>query len=488
VSDRKLTVRHQSAILCTLLLAVAATVTAAAAPAVPSPEEVAAQLRDAAMAGHDVAFSWVSELTSRFGPRPAGSTNERQAAEWAAARLKLLGFENVHIETFPLTAWVRGPEHAELIAPSAQPLVVAALGESPPTPAAGLEGDVVIFPTFEALKAAAPGSLAGKIALVSYRMVRMQDGAGYGPAFPIRADGPAEAAHRGAIAFLMRSVGTDNHRIAHTGTTRYVDGRVPLPCFALSNPDADQIERIAALGQVARVKLFSGASYVQDAHSQNVVADVRGRDKSPGVVLIGGHLDSWDQGTGAIDDGTGTAIMVAAAKLIRDLPHKPRRTVRVVLFGSEEVAQPVAPFFAFGGHSYRDNHKAELPNHVIAGESDFGADRVYSVALPAAVADSDFSRAVARVLAPIGVLMSKEPAQPETDTGPSVEAGVPAFDLNQDGTRYFDIHHTPDDTLDKIDRQQLDQNVAAWAALVWLAADSDVDFRAHAAAAAAQMK
>jgi len=467
------------------MLAAGAALTAAAATATPSAEEVAAQLRDAAMAGHDIAFSWVSELTSRFGPRPAGSANERQAAEWAAARLKALGFENVHIETFPITAWVRGSEHAELVAPSVQPLVVAALGESPPTPAAGLEGDVVIFPTFEALKAAAPGSLAGKIAMVSYRMVRMQDGAGYGPAFPIRADGPAEAARRGASAYLMRSVGTDNHRIAHTGTTRYVDGKVPLPSFALSNPDADQLERLAALGLAVRVKLFSGASYVPDAHSQNVVADIRGRDKTPGVVLIGGHLDSWDQGTGAIDDGTGTAIMVAAAKLIRDLPHKPRRTVRVVLFGSEEVAQPVAPYGAFGGHSYADNHKAELPTHVIAGESDFGADRVYRVALPAAVANSDFAHAVARVLTPIGVLMAREPAEGETDIGPSVEAGVPAFDLRQDGTRYFDIHHTPDDTLDKIDRQQLDQNVAAWAALVWLAADSEVDFRSHAAASPA---
>ena len=474
--------RQKSAIASVLMLAAAAAVTAAA-PAVPSAEEVAAQLRDAALAGHDVAFSWVSELTSRFGPRPAGSANEHNAAEWAAARLKALGFENVHIETFPITAWVRGPEHAEIVAPSVQPLVVAALGESPPTPAAGLEGDVVIFPSFEALKAAAPGSLTGKIAMVAYRMVRMQDGAGYGPGFAARADGPAEAARRGAIAYLMRSLGTDNHRIAHTGTTRYVDGRVPVPCFALSNPDADQIERIAALGETVRVKLFSGASYVTGAQSQDVVADVRGRDKSPGVVLIGGHLDSWDQGTGAIDDGTGTAIMVAAAKLIRDLPHKPRRTVRVVLFGSEEVAQPVAPFGAFGGHAYADNHKAELPTHVIAGESDFGADRVYSVALPAAVANSDFSRAVARVLAPIGVLMAREPAQGETDIGPSVEAGVPAFDMRQDGTRYFDIHHTPDDTLDKIDRQQLDQNVAAWAALVWLAADSDVDFRSHAPAA-----
>jgi carboxypeptidase Q len=282
----------------------------------------------------------------------------------------------------------------------------------------------------------------------------------------------------------VRSVGTDSHRLAHAGTTRYVDGRVPVPAFALSNPDADQLERLAALGQAVRVRLFSSASYVPTARSQNVIADVRGGERPQEVVLLGAHLDSWDQGTGAIDDGTGTAIITAAAKLIRDLPARPRRTVRVVLFGSEEVAQPGSPDSAYGGHSYADNHRAELANHVLAGESDLGADRVYRVALPQAVSGSEFERMALRVLTPIGVLLAPRPPQEAgTDVGPSVEAGVPAFLLSQDATRYFDIHHTPDDTLDKVDRSQLDQNVAAWAALVWLAADSDVDFRTHAAAA-----
>jgi len=452
----------------------------------PSPEVVAAQLRDAAIAGHDIAYSWVSDLTTHIGPRPAGSASEHQAADWAAARLKALGFENVHIESFPMTAWVRGTESAQLIAPSQQPLVIAALGGSPPTPAAGLEGDVVIFPTLRDLKAAAPGSLNGKIAMVAQRMVRTQEGAGYSAAVPGRTDGPNEAAQRGAIAYLLRSVGTDNHRQAHTGTARYVDGRVAVPAFALSAPDADQIERIAALGQTVRVRLFSGASYVRDAHSQNVIAEVRGRDRPQEVVLLGAHLDSWDQGTGAIDDGAGTAIVTAAAKLIRDLPHRPRRTVRVVLFGSEEVAQPTPPGHGFGGHSYADNHRAELPNHVLAGESDLGTDRVYSFALPSRVAESEFAKTLLRILTPIGVLASDRPPEDVgADVTPTVEAGVPGFGLNQDATTYFDIHHTPDDTLDKVDRVQLDQNVAAWAALVWLAADSDIDFRPRPAAGSA---
>jgi carboxypeptidase Q len=465
----------RAAVLCVCVAS------ARAAP-VPAPETVAAQLRDAAMAGHDVAYSWVSELSTRFGPRPAGSSSEQQAAAWAVTRLKALGFENVHLETFPITAWVRGTESAQLTAPSSQPLVIAALGESPPTPAAGLDGEVAIFPTLEDLKAAAPASLTGKIAMVAQRMVRAQDGAGYVAAVEARIDGPHEAAQRGAIAFLLRSVGTDDHRLAHTGTARYFDGRVPIPSFALSNPDADQIERIAALGQSVRVHLFSGASYVPNSQSQNVIAEVRGRERPEEVVLLGAHLDSWDQGTGAIDDGAGTAIITAAAKLIRDLPHRPRRTVRVVLFGSEEVAQPVAPGSAFGGHSYATRHKAELASHVLAGESDLGTERVYRLALPQAVIDGPFAKMARRVLTPIGVVLAAQPPPDVgTDVEPSVQAGVPGFVLAQDAMHYFDIHHTPDDTLDKVDRAQLDQNVAAWAALVWLAADSDVDFRSQGA-------
>jgi acetylornithine deacetylase/succinyl-diaminopimelate desuccinylase-like protein len=472
---RALSLRASSVVAALALGALAANSIAAPPPA---PESVATRLRDTAMSGHNIAWDWVSELTTRFGPRPAGSVNEQQAAEWAAARMRALGFENVHIESFPITAWVRGSESGQIIAPSAQPLTLAALGESPPTPAAGLEGDVVVFPTLADLKAAAPGSLTGKIAMVTQRTVRAQDGAGYGAAVGARLDGPHEAAARGAVAFLLRSIGTDSHRLAHTGTTRYVDGRVPVPAFALSAPDADQIERIAALGQTVRVRLFSSATYVPGAHSQNVVADVRGREKPQEVVLLGAHLDSWDQGTGAIDDGAGTAIITAAAKLIHDLPQRPRRTVRVVLFGSEEVGQPVPPGSAFGGHAYANNHRAELANHVLAGESDFGADRVYVLELPKAVADGEFARQTGRVLTPIGVLLSERSGgDVGTDVGPTVEAGVPGFALGQDGMRYFDIHHTPDDTLDKIDRPQLDQNVAAWAALAWLAADSDVDFR-----------
>jgi Zn-dependent M28 family amino/carboxypeptidase len=482
--------------LRTLLLAgfaaVVLAVPAAAAPkkkAAPPPplplEATAALLRDRAMAGASPALDFVRDMTTEIGPRPAGSPAEEAAAHWSAARLKALGFENVKVESFPVVGWVRGPERAEIVTASGlrQPLGAVALGESPPTPAEGIEAEIVVFDSLEALQAAPDGSLAGKIAVVNRKMVRMQDGSGYGPISRIRGAGPAEAAKKGAVAFMLRSAGTDNDRMAHTGTTRFVDGKVPVPAFALSIPDADQLARLAARGPV-KVSLFSGASYVQ-SRTFNVIGEIRGREKPEEVVLIGGHLDSWDLGTGAVDDASGLAITMGAAKLIGDLPRKPRRTVRVVFFGAEEVAQPSGSG-ATGGTGYVANRKDEMGLHVVAGESDFGADRIYSLNLPRGSVGTDFARIVDRVMAPIGVLVTAEPAlHGGTDIGPTVAAGSPVFELNQDGTRYFDLHHTANDTFDKIDPAQLNQNVAAWAALVWLIADSDIDFRKLAGAAAA---
>jgi hypothetical protein len=456
------------------------------AAAQPLPlEATAAALRDRAMRGDNAALDFTRELTTRFGPRPAGSPNEQAAAAWAAERLKALGFENVQVQDFPVTGWRRGEERAELITAQGvhQPMVAVALGHSPATPPEGIEAEVVMFDSLEALAAVPDGSLNGKIALVDRRMVRMQDGSGYGPVSRIRALGPSVAAKKGASAFLLRQAGTDSHRMGHTGTTRYVDGKVQIPCFAVTIPDADQIERLQALGGPVRVKLFSSASYVTGTHSQNVIAEVRGREKPDEVVLLGAHLDSWDQGTGAIDDGTGDAIIMAAAKLIKELPQRPRRTIRIVFYGSEEPSQPNPPGGAFGGNAYLQAHKDQVGLHVAAGESDFGADRIYAVNLPKGAQGSDFAKAVERVLAPAKVLVTGNAAgEGGTDIGPTVEAGAPVFELNQDGSRYFDLHHTPDDTFDKIDPEQLSQNVAVWAAFVWLVADSDVDFRAMAAA------
>ena len=461
-----------------LLAASAMALTLAAAPAMAQDAATiqrAATIRDAAME-RNIALDYVTQLTTRFGPRPAGSKAEQDASAWAADYMRAQGFQNVRIEQFPLVGWERGEESASIVGDRPQRLVVAALGHSPGTNGV-IEAEVVRFETLEDLNAAPAGSLAGKIAYVDAgQMVPMQDGAGYGPLTRIRGAGPGAAAAKGAAAFIMRSVGSDEHRMPHTGTTRYVDGRVPIPGFALSAPDADQVSRLIGMGETVRLRLSSTA-HTYETVSQNVIGDIVGRSRPDEVIVLGSHMDSWDLGTGAIDDGAGGAITLAAAKAIAGSGRRPARTIRVVLYGSEEVAQPTDT--GNGGGAYLRGIGAAVEKHVIAGESDFGADRVYALGLPPGAQNSDFARAASRVLYPIGVLASPQPElHGGADIGPLAGAGVPVFGLNQDGTRYFDLHHTADDTLDKIDPDQLNQNVAAWAALVWLIADSDVDFRA----------
>lgn len=465
-------------------LAAAIVSLAIAAPAVAQDAatiRTAEQLRDKA-AEDTVAMDYVTQLTTRFGPRPAGSPSEQAAAAWAADYMRELGFRNVRIQTFPLVGWERGEESASIVSDRPQRLVVAALGHSPATPGGGIEAEVVRFTSLAELSAAAEGSLEGKIAYVDAgQLIANQDGSGYGPLSQLRGAGPNEAAKKGALAFVMRSAGSDEHRMPHTGTTRYIEGRVPLPGFALSAPDADQLSRLVAMsvrrgGTPVRIRLSSTAR-TYETQSQNVIGDIPGRTRPDEIVLLGSHMDSWDLGTGAIDDGAGGAITIAAAKAILE-QGRAARTVRVVLFGSEEVAQPVNT--GNGGGAYlRSLSPEQLADHVFTGESDFGADRVYALGLPVGAQTSDFARAAARVLYPIGVLPARNPELfGGADIGPIVAQGVPVFGLSQDGSRYFDLHHTADDTLDKIDPVQLKQNVAAWTALVWLAANSDVDFRA----------
>ena len=464
--------------LTTRLLAASALMLGLASPAFAQDAatvERAAAIRDAALS-RNIALDYVTQITTRFGARPAGSPSEQQAAAWAAGYMREHGFQNVRIEQFPLVGWERGEESASVLGDHPQRLVVAALGHSPGTNGV-IEAEVVRFETLEALNAAPAGSLAGKIAYVDPgQMVRMQDGSGYGPLTRIRGAGPSAAAAKGAVAFILRSVGSDEHRMPHTGTTRYVDGVVPIPGFTLAAPDADQLSRLMAMGGPVRLSLSSTAHTYQTV-SQNVVGEITGASRPREVIVLGSHMDSWDLGTGAIDDAAGGAITLAAAKAIAESGLRPARTVRVVLYGSEEVDQPTDT--GNGGGAYLRGIGAEVENHVIAGESDFGADRIYALGLPPGAQGSDFAKAAGRVLYPIGVLPSPDPElHGGADVGPLAEAGVPVFGLNQDGTRYFHLHHTADDTMDKIDPAQMSQNVAAWAALVWLIADSDVDFRA----------
>lgn len=470
-----------------LLAASAIVLTFAAAPALAQDARTvreAEQLRDRALQDN-VAYELVEELTTRFGPRLAGSASEQASARWGADKFREMGFDNVSIEEFPLALWSRGEARVEILAPFPQPLEVVALGGSMATPADGIEGEAAIFESYQQLLDQPEGSLTGKIAVVLQDTVQAQDGRGYGATSPVRGNGPFEAAKRGAVGYVLRSLGTHDHRFAHTGATRVGEGTVPS--FAMSPPDADQLRRIVAMtDEPVRLRLFSSAGFTADSKSQNVIGEVRGSEAADEVIVIGGHLDSWDLGTGAIDDGAGVAITAAALKLIEDMPRQPRRTIRVVWWGSEEVSQPPPAQGLAGARFYAQSRSGEMADHVAVSESDFGAGPIYSLNLPAGAADTDFRRAAQAVLTPIGVLFDGAPATGGgPDTGPTVAAGVPAFRLNQDGTDYFDTHHTADDVLDRIDPEAMDQNVAAWAAFLWLLANSDVDFRALRATGAA---
>ncbi|MFC0634964.1 M20/M25/M40 family metallo-hydrolase [Brevundimonas balnearis] len=449
-----------------------------AAPAIaqdPEAIRTAEALRERALQGSG-AYEIVEDLTTRFGARPAGTESERAAARWGAEQFRAWGFSNVAVESFPLSAWRRGEERVEVLSPAPQRLVVTALGGSIATPEGGVEGEAAIFRTYQELLDAPVGALRGKIAVVLQDTPRAQDGAGYGSTSPIRFQGPTEAARRGAVGFLLRSLGTHDHRFAHTGATRVGEGTIPA--FALSPPDADQLLRLrdAGLGPV-RLRLFADVGFLEASTSQNVIGEVIGDERPDEVIVIGGHLDSWDLGTGAIDDGAGVAITAAALRLIAELPERPARTIRVVWWGAEEVSQPPpAPGLA-GARHYAETRRDQAANHVAVSESDFGAGPIYALALPAN-ADPEFRQAAMRVLTPLGIYFDGTPARGGgPDTGPLVALGVPAFRLAQDGTDYFDTHHTADDVIDRIEPENLDQNVAAWAAFLWLLAESDVSFR-----------
>ena len=413
-------------------------------------------LRDDALANDLYAWDITEGLTTEVGQRMAGTAAEARARAWSVAKLKAMGFSNVRVETFAMPVWVRGPESASILAPFPQKLVVAALGNSASTGPAGVTGEVVAFDSVDALRAAPDSAVRGKIVFIDHRMTATMDGSSYGQFGAPRRAGPTLASSKGAIALVVRSIGTDYHRNPHTGVMSFADGAKPIPAGALTIPDAEQLVRILKRGKPVTLRLQLESTTIASAQSGNVIAEVPGRDPSLAPILVAGHLDSWDQGTGAIDDATGVAIAAAAAKRIMDA-GRPLRTIRIVWFGAEEVG-------LFGGLDYLARHGKE-PHYAIA-ESDFGADRIWKVDSKLGESRRDEARMIGAALAPLGIVTGAFDKANGSDIGPLLESGVPGVGLSQDGTRYFDIHHTPDDTLDKVDPVQLRQNVAAWTAML----------------------
>ncbi len=311
-----------------------------------------------------------------------------------------------------------------------------------------------------------PAQVKGKIVFYDVHMERTRDGEGYGKAVPVRGAGASQAAKLGAVAVLIRSIGTDHNRTPHTGAMRYQDGVAKIPAAALSVPDAELLAAELASGKPVTFRLKMAAHYLPNVETASVVGEIPGREKPEEIVLLAAHLDSWDLGTGAIDDGAGVAIVTETARLIGKMPQKPRRTVRVVLYANEE-------FGTNGAKAYAEAHKDEIAHHVMATEADLGAGHVWKIA-------SHVDPASLPIVADLAKLLEVEQGNNESgggsDIGPLGAAHVPILSLAQDASAYFDYHHTANDTLDKIDPKDLDQNVASWLAITYVAAEMPGDF------------
>jgi hypothetical protein len=450
------------------LCAVLAPVAAAGADWNEQQLATAAALRDRALSG-TAAYEHVTSLVTEVGPRSAGSSGDAAAVRWALNKLGSLGFSNVRTQDVLVPRWVRGHAEVTLAGPVPQPLVAVALGGSVGTSDEGVEAQVLEVASLDALNALPAATVGGKIVFINQRMERTRDGSGYGATVKIRTEGPSAAGQLGAVAVLIRSVGTSDERHAHTGTTRYRVDAPRIPALALSNPDADQLARWLKPGKPVRLRVKSTARELPSSWSANVIGEIPGTDRANEIVLLGAHLDSWDLGQGAIDDAAGVAIVMEAARLIGRLERKPSRTVRVVLFANEE-------FGLSGANEYARLVGDEATRHVLAAEADIGAGavwRVQSAVAPAAVPAVD---AIREVLKPLALEAGGNDAHGGSDLGPLRALGVPILDLSQDATTYFDNHHTVNDTLPLVDGKTLNQVVAAYAVAAYMAASKTGDF------------
>jgi carboxypeptidase Q len=445
-------------VLCPALIAFAlGLVGAQSAPAwLEAYREPASRIIAAATSNTD-AWQRLAELTDTFGNRLSGSPQLEAAIRWATAEMKKDGLDNVHTEPAMVPHWVRGAEYADIVQPFPQSLAMLGLGNSVGTPPEGVQAEMLVVKSFEDLQQH-KGEAAGRIVVFNVPFTN------YGETVVYRSDGPSQAARAGAVAMLLRSVGPPGLRTPHTGVLRYGDDAPKIPAAAISTEDADQLQRMQDRGTPVTVRLVMGAQMLPDVESANVVADLTGRERPEEVVVIGGHSDSWDVGRGAMDDGGGCIVTWEALRVLKRLNLRPRRTIRVVLFVNEENGTR-------GGMAYRDHHSAELANHVLMLESDSGVFRPLGFGFSGSDAARAIVNQVATLLRPIGADRVGQGGG-GTDIGPAVQAGkLPAMALEVDGTRYFLIHHTPADTVDKLDPADMARCVAAIAVMTYVVAD-----------------
>ena len=422
----------------------------------------ATTLRERALSD-STAYQLVESLTTEVGPRPAGSPGDRAAVAWAQREMQRLGFANVHTVPVAVPHWVRGEAEVSVLTPWPQTLPTLALGGSIGTGSEGLESDAVMVADLDALAQLPAGAVKDKIVYFGARMERTRDGSGYGKAVMVRAAGPSAASALGAIGVVIRSISTSNTRFPHTGTTRYTATSPRIPAFAISNPDADSLERRFASGQPVRMRLRSTSRDLPPAPSASVVGDIPGTDKAGEIVILGAHLDSWDPGVGALDDGAGVAIVMGVAKLISGLDAKPRRTIRVVLFANEE-------FGTSGSQAYLAAHQGDADKHVLGFEADLGAGPVWRLSSRVNPRQLPAIEQIYKALAPFKLVRGDNEAKGGSDLEGLAQLGMPILEPGLDASTYFDVHHTANDTLAQVDPATLRQSVAAFAVSAWLGA------------------
>ncbi len=406
----------------------------------------------------DVAYKRLAWLTDRIGNRLSGSESLTRAIEWAAAEMKRDKLDNVRTEKVMVPHWVRGEESLELIEPVGRKLSMLGLGNSVGTPPAGVTAEAVVVGSFDELDTLGE-RVRGKIVVFNVPFKT------YGETVAYRGLGPSRASKYGAVAVVVRSITPVSLQTPHTGSLRYSDDQPKIPAAAVTIEGAELLRRMQERGEHPVLRLKMEAHFLPDAESANVVAEIKGRERPEEVVVVGGHIDSWDVGQGAHDDGGGCIVSWEAVRLLKELGLRPRRTIRVVLFTNEENG-------ARGGAGYRDAHKAELANHVLAIESDIGVFRPTGFGLSEKAspqARADFIE-IAKLLSGIHADLI-DPDGEGTDIAPMMKEGVTGASLDVDFSHYFDIHHTQADTFDKVNPQELAACVAAMTVMAYVVAD-----------------
>ncbi|MGD9904439.1 MAG: M20/M25/M40 family metallo-hydrolase [Vicinamibacterales bacterium] len=421
-------------------------------------QEAAARLIATAQAD-DFAWRRLAELTDTYGNRLAGSANLSRAIEWAVATLKGDGLANVRAERVMVPRWVRGQESAVIVDPPEHPIAMLGLGGSVATPAAGLEADVLVVTSFQDLEAKA-AEARGKIVLFNVPYTS------YGETVQYRSGGATAAVRHGAVASLVRAVGPMGLRTPHTGNMNYGDAATKIPTAAIAAEDANRIQRLVDRGRRVRVRLRMEARFEPDVESANVFAELVGRERPHEIVLVGCHFDSWDVGAGASDDGVGCIVTWEALRLMKAVGVQPRRTVRLGLFTNEENGLR-------GATAYRDAYKASAGDHVFALESDSGVFAPARLGFSGSAAARVMIGDVAALLRPLG-MEEVAPGGGGADIGPIAQAGnVPTMAYQGDSTRYFTIHHTPADTVDRIAPEEVSKAAAAIAVVTYVVAEMD---------------